>query len=205
MLHNKKTFLPRLSILAILLGAHALYFPINRTMQGGWLLTTPWDRYIPFWPIWAIPYLASIVWWFASYIWAFTKMDSRRLKSFVISMIFTLLTSYLVYIFFPTYVERPIVDGSGWQYDLIQNIFNNDRVNNAFPSGHTYTTLLIVFFWWNWKPQLRWLWALIAITVVLSTLFTGQHNLLDPLGGLIWAWLGYCVGYRWIKHERKIG
>jgi len=195
--------LQRVVWLVILLGIHALYVPINRTIQGGWLLRIPWDAYIPFWPMWAIPYLASISWWFASYIWAMIKMDWRRYRAFMISMSFTLLTSYLVYIFFPTYIERPIVDSIGWQYELIESIFDNDRVNNAFPSGHTYTTMLIVFYWWNWKPRLRWLWTLIAITIVLSTLFTGQHYLLDPVGGIIWAWLGYHAGNWWVKREGK--
>ncbi len=172
-------------------------------MQGGWLLITPWDQYVPFWPIWAVPYLASLGWWFACYIWAFQKMDTRRYQSFVISMIFTLLTSYLVYIIFPTYVERPAVNGNGWQYDLIQGVFNNDHVNNAFPSGHTYTTMVIMFYWWVWRPRLRWLWLLIAVIILLSTLFTGQHHLLDPIGGIIWAWAGYRVGEWWMNHKWK--
>jgi len=200
---SKNSILARLPWLAILLEVHALYFPINRTMQGGWLLITPWDRYVPFWPIWAIPYLASMGWWVVCYIWAYQKMDTRRFQCLVISMIFTLLTSYLVFIFFPTYVERPIVHGNSWQYELIQGVFNNDRVNNAFPSGHTYTTMIILFYWWEWRPRLRWLWVLIAAIILLSTLFTGQHHLLDPIGGIIWAWVGYRVGAWWMNQNWK--
>ena len=118
-------------------------------------------------------------------------------------MIITLLTSYIVYILFPTYIERPNVQGSGWQFDLIRFIYNNDHVNNAFPSGHTYTTMLIFFIWWDWRPRWRWLWAAIVIIILLSILFTGQHHLVDPFGGLLWGWLGYRFGTWWEERGEK--
>jgi len=202
---NEKTtsFLDhRISYLVLIIGLHTLYFPINRTIRGGWLLEVSWDALIPFWPMWGIPYLASILWWLGSYIWAYLKMDTPRFQALIIGMAFTLVTSYLVYIVFPTYIERPNVVGTGWQHELIRLIFDNDRVNNAFPSGHTYSTMLIVFFWWQWQPKYRWLWAAIAIIIILSTLFTGQHNLLDPLGGIAWAWFGYLFGNWWAQNRR---
>jgi membrane-associated phospholipid phosphatase len=63
--------------------------------------------------------------------------------------------------------------------------------------------MLIAFFWWNWIPKLRALWVGIAVVVVLSTLFTGQHHLLDPVGGLVWAAGGYTLGKWWA--ERRAG
>jgi membrane-associated phospholipid phosphatase len=130
-------------------------------------------------------------------------MPNPLFRTFFISTVFMLLTSYSVYILFPTYVERPTVDSAGWQFDLIRFIFNNDHVNNAFPSGHTYNTMLITLFWWNWYPSQRWLWALITIIVILSTLFTGQHNLIDPLGGILWAWGSYRFGFWWVARAKR--
>jgi membrane-associated phospholipid phosphatase len=128
-------------------------------------------------------------------------MEDARYRAFVAGTLAVLLASYVVYILFPTYVERPVLEGSSWQVDLLRLIYNNDRLHNAFPSGHTYTTFLIVFFWWQWKPHLRWLWSAAALMVILSTLFTGQHNLPDPLGGVVFAWLGYRFGLWWASRK----
>jgi membrane-associated phospholipid phosphatase len=195
----------RLTWLVAIFIVQLIYFPINRTVQGGVILATPWDTYIPFWPIWAIPYLLSLCWWTASFVWAAWKMDTVHYRAFAISMIAVMLTSYVFYILYPTYVQRPELKGDNWQTALIRFIYANDRLNNAFPSGHTYITMLIVFFWWNWRPQLRWLWVAMAIIVILSTLFTGQHNLPDPIGGIVWAWAGYRFGLWWTTRQLGIG
>ena len=179
------------------------YFPLNRLLDGGYLLRMPWDDLVPFWPAWSIPYLLSIFWWSACFLWAALKMDMPIYKTLIVSTVFMLLSSYTVYILFPTYVERPNVESVGWQFDLIRYIFANDHVNNAFPSGHTYNTMLITLFWWNWHPSLRWLWVLISIIIILSTLFTGQHNLVDPLGGILWASLSFQFGKWWVATVKQ--
>jgi membrane-associated phospholipid phosphatase len=192
----------RLAWLIVLFAVQLLYVPINRTIQGGVILALPWDLYVPFLPDWAVPYLLSILWWMASFIWAAWKMDDTRYRAFVAAALAAMLSAYAVYILYPTYVERPVLDGNSWQIDLVRSIYDNDRLNNAFPSGHTYTTVLITLFWWDWQPKLRWLWAAIAIVVILSTLFTGQHNLLDPIGGIIWAYAGYRFGWWWVRRTQ---
>jgi len=191
----------RLFWLSILFFVQLLYFPINRLMTGGIVLETRWDALVPLWPAWALPYLLSLIWWAGCFIWAALKMEASLYRAFVAGVLFTLLTSYAFYILFPTYVIRPQVEGTTWQSDLLRWIYAHDRLHNAFPSGHTYTTMLIVFFWWNWQPHLRWLWTAIAMLVILSTLFTGQHNLPDLLGGIVWAWGGYRFGVWWARRK----
>ena len=193
----------RLAWLVVIFIIQLLYFPINRTVQGGVVLATPWDSLIPLWPIWAIPYLLGIVWWVGCFIWAAWKMDDTLYRAFVISTIAVMLTSYVVYLLYPTHAQRPAVEGDSWQIELVRFIYENDRLNNAFPSGHTYTTMLIVLFWWHWRPRLRWLWAVIAVIILLSTLFTGQHNLPDLIGGIVWAWTGYRFGLWWVTRRLK--
>lgn len=189
-------------LLAIIV-VELIYIPINRTMKGGVILQIPLDAYVPLWPIWAVPYLLSIAWWQVSFLWATWKMEEKRFRAFAIGTIAVMLTSYVLYIVYPTYVERPAVEGTGWTADLIRHIYRNDRLHNAFPSGHTYSTMLIVFFWWNWKPRLRWLWVAAGVIVILSTLFTGQHNLPDPVGGALWAWAGYRFGTWWVNRRAR--
>lgn len=185
----------RLAWLAALFVVQWLYFPLNRTIQGGVVLRIPLlDDRIPLWPIWIIPYLLSLLWWTGCFIWAAWKMEDKLYYAFVIGAISVMLASYVVYLVYPTYVERPIVEGEDWLSDLVRYVYSNDRANNAFPSSHTYTTVLITLFWWRWRPRLRWLWVVIAVIIVLSTLFTGQHHSPDPVGGVVFAWLGYRFG-----------
>jgi len=195
--HRALTPAKRLIWLIILFAVQLLYVPINRTIQGGVILSTPWDQVVPFWPEWAVPYVLGIVWWELSFVWAAWKMDDTRYRALVTATLAVFLTSYAVYVFYPTYVERPALQGNSWPIELVRTIYRNDHLHNAFPSGHAYTTMLIVLFWWNWRPRLRWLWAAIGVVVILSTLFTGQHNLLDPLGGIAWAYAGYRFGWWW--------
>jgi membrane-associated phospholipid phosphatase len=130
-------------------------------------------------------------------------MEDRLFRAFVIGTVAVMLSSYLVYIFYPTYVVRPQVGQEGFLYDLLRYVYGNDRDNNAFPSGHTYTTVLIALFWWRWKPRLWWLWVTIAVIIVLSTLFTAQHHSPDPLGGILWAFGGYYLGMWWVKRRDR--
>lgn len=114
-------------------------------------------------------------------------MDLPRLETFTLALLIMTLSSYLVYILYPTYVNRPDLAGEGLLVDLIRFIYGNDQPYNALPSGHTYNTTLIAIFWWYWKPRWRWLWFATVPVVILSTLFTKQHYLLDPVFGMIWA------------------
>jgi membrane-associated phospholipid phosphatase len=195
----------RLVWLAVLLVLQFLYFPINRTVQGGVVLATSWDYLFPLWPVWVIPYLLSLVWWMGCFVWAAWKMDDDLFRAFVISMVLVMLASYLVYILYPTYVVRPSPQGDGWLTQVVALLYKGDRVNNAFPSGHTYNTVMIALYWWRWKPRQRWLWLTITIVVLLSTLFTRQHNLPDLIGGIVFAWLGYRFGLWWVARSSRGG
>lgn len=70
---------------------------------------------------------------------------------------------------------------------------------NAFPSGHVYITTLIALFWSRWFPKWRWALSVTAVIVILATLFTKQHYLPDPIGGLALAWFGYRTGIRFSR------
>ena len=190
--------------LALLILIQLLYFPVNRIARGGVSLATPLDLYVPFWPIWAVPYLLSLAWWEGCFIWAAIKIAPRTFRAFVIAASAVMVVSYAIYLLYPTYVERPTPEGAGWSMELVRFIFSNDRAYNAFPSGHAYTTAIICLFWCRWYPRKRWIWIGIAVVVILSALFTGQHNLLDLLGGISLAWVGYHLGM-WLESRGHTG
>ncbi|MCJ7432848.1 MAG: phosphatase PAP2 family protein [Anaerolineales bacterium] len=184
----------RFGMTLLVASAAGLYFPLNRKLTGGFNLSTRLDNWIPLWAVWVIPYLLCLPIWAGGLMWAAWKMDEELFRSFVSACLFVLLSAALFYYFFPTYVKRPILTKGNWTIRVLQMVYQNDGDYNAFPSGHVYQTSLICLFYNHLYPNYQWLWIGFVVIVILSTLFTRQHNLIDPLGGLAIAWLGYRFG-----------
>ena len=173
----------RLALLAVLLILLSLYFPINQNMTGGISPDLPIDARIPLWPVWAVPYLLTLPWWIAALAWGALKMDFPLWQHFSLCLGITIAIGCSVFILYPTYVVRPEITGQDFFSQLVAWIYGGDQAHNALPSGHTYTTLVISIFWSRWLPKLKPLWIAIAVLVLLSTLFTKQHYLLDLASG----------------------
>jgi membrane-associated phospholipid phosphatase len=73
-------------------------------------------------------------------------------------------------------------------------LYQADRSYNAAPSGHTFYTLISCFYLSRWQPKYKIVWAVIAGLIILSTLFTRQHYVLDLICGLVLAILAYTAG-----------
>jgi membrane-associated phospholipid phosphatase len=182
-----------LTLLAVL----SLYLAINRLMswQGDGTTVEIWlDQYVPFWPIWGVPYVLSILWWGVAALWAYLKMEDSLYVAFITGWISACLIGYAIFIFYPNYMVRPQVPSTGWAEWLIRFIYANDRTYNAFPSQHLWDTVIISLIWSRWKPKWRWLLWSLTLIVAMSTLFTGQHWIMDVIGGTLLAVVGYFIG-----------
>lgn len=167
----------------LIVSVTSLYFPLNRKLTGGFNLSTRLDNWIPLWPVWA-----------AGLIWAAWKMDEDLFRSFASACLFVQVSAMLSFYFFPTYVKRPVLTAGNWATQILQMVYRNDGDYNAFPSGHVYQTALICLFYNQLYPNHTGVWIGIVVIVALSTLFTRQHYLVDTLGGLVIAWIGYRLG-----------
>jgi len=186
----------RWGLLILLLVAQMLYTPINRLADGGVALALSLDLQIPLAPNWAFPYLLGIPWWFGTFVWACFWFPAPLLRRFAGAVLASHVIAYSIYLIFPTFAVRPEVMGEGLGSDLVRWIYANDRAYNAFPSGHTYGTLLALLAWWRAVPRMRWAVTPFAVAVILSTLFTRQHHVADVLGGLALGWAAW-VGVGW--------
>src|SRR6185503_19899606 len=77
--------LKRLIWCALLFGIQALYFPLNKYLQGGVEFKTSLDAYIPLRPIWEIPYGMVCGWWVIAYLWAAWRMDEDTYDAFFLA------------------------------------------------------------------------------------------------------------------------
>jgi membrane-associated phospholipid phosphatase len=178
----------------ILLAVLAVYFPINRLASGGWALELPIDSYIPLLPLAVIPYLIGVLLFIAVPVYAALSAGRGEYEALLISVLFVTLMSYIIYIMFPTYVIRPDIPHDSLFSNALNSLYQSDKPYNAAPSGHTYLTLVFALYLNRWHPKHKWIFSIVALAIIASTLLTKQHYVLDVVTGLIMGIGGYVVG-----------
>jgi membrane-associated phospholipid phosphatase len=195
---NKFTFTVNKRILLFLLiySIQLIYIPTSERVTGGIEPKLSIDIF-PIWAIWVIPYLLCYALWLCSVIWIILNTEDRVFRSFLAACIFTFTFGVLIFIFVPTYVKPATLPGNDILTSLLRMLHEKWGRYDAFPSGHIYITTLLALFFSRWYPRWRWLWILILVVVSFSTLFTGQHYVLDVIGGYGVAFSGYQFGLWW--------
>jgi membrane-associated phospholipid phosphatase len=92
-------------------------------------------------------------------------------------------------------LAQPMV-GNVWA-DHVYNVFVNDSSFNCFPSLHAAVSTICFFAWFQYakiKPSkttkaVAIVALIIAVGVILSTLFIKQHYIADEIGGVVLALL----------------
>lgn len=186
----------RLLWAAVLLVTLYLYVPINRTATGGVTLELPLDDSIKLAPLWIIPYLGGLVAFLIVLLAAYRFMPGDLFRGLVVSYLIASAVGYAIYLVYPTYVNRPILASTDGLARWVDFVYSSDRAYNAFPSGHTYGTVIAWLYLWQWQPRLRLLTTTLAVLVVLSTVFTKQHVVLDVVGGIILGAASFWLGRR---------
>jgi membrane-associated phospholipid phosphatase len=173
-----------------------IYIPTSNRVTGGVEPKLPIDTF-PVWSVWVLPYVLCYILWFAGIAWVIFKTKDWQFRSVVAACMLTFSLGALTFIFFPTYVKPVTLQGRD-VFTLLLRIFHEQTGRYAaFPSGHVYITTLLALFFSRWYPQLKFLYILVLVMVSLSTLFTGQHYILDVLGGYLVALAGYYFGLWW--------
>jgi len=186
----------RVLIFTLVYFIQLIYIPTSNRLTGGIEPKLSIDVF-PIWPVWVLPYVLCYVFWLASIIWIILKMEDRLFRSFIAACILAFSMGSITFIFFPTYVKAANFGGNDGFTLLLRIIHENWGRYDAFPSGHVYITTLLALFFSRWYPRHKFLWILISVVVSFSTLFTGQHYILDVLGGYAVAFAGYHFGLWW--------
>ncbi|HSL28310.1 MAG TPA: phosphatase PAP2 family protein [Anaerolineales bacterium] len=190
------TLTKRIILIALACCIQMIYIPASNRLAGGIEPKLPIDI-LPIWPVWVLPYVLCYILWFASMTWVLLKMEDRLFRAFVAACMLTFGLGALTFVLFPTYVKAATLEGGDIFTVLLRYIHETWGRYAALPSGHVYITTLFALFFSRWYPHHRMAWGLILIMVSLSTLFTGQHYILDVIGGLLVALAGYHVGLWW--------
>jgi membrane-associated phospholipid phosphatase len=173
-----------------------IYIPTSNRISGGIEPKLSIDIF-PIWPIWVLPYVLCYVLWFSSMAWIILRTEDRQFHSFVAACMVTFAIGAVTFIFFPTYVQAAALEGNDVFTLLLRMIHETWGRYAAFPSGHVYITGLLTLFFSRWYPRWKFFWIGVLVMVSLSTLFTGQHYILDVVGGYLAALAGYYFGLWW--------
>jgi membrane-associated phospholipid phosphatase len=173
-----------------------IYIPTSHRVSGGIEPKLAIDVF-PIWPVWVLPYVLCYILWLTSIAWVIFKIEDRAFRSFIAACMLTFAIGASTFIFFPTYVRSTPLTGNDIFTAILRTIYENWGRYDAFPSGHVYITTLLALFFSRWYPRYKLLWLLILVMVSFSTLFTGQHYILDVLGGYLVALAGYHFGLWW--------
>ena len=191
---EKLSLKKRLALVTIPILLQLLYLPTTRYLTGGIEPKTALDI-VPIWPVWVVPYM--LVWpiWILAYAWAAFKMPDRLFRVAVVSATITIGAGMIIFMLYPTYVTRSPLVGDDFFTNSLRQVYANDGNYDAAPSGHVYMTTLLALFYSLWYPRYKWLWISILVIVCLSTLFTGQHYIIDVISGLALGITGYYAGF----------
>jgi membrane-associated phospholipid phosphatase len=177
-------------MLMLLIPAMSLsYLLINKFSGSAHDITIHLDSHIPFMKIFVIPYIIWYLFVPVSFLLLCLKDKRVYYKSILIYALGCILAS-IIFILYQTTVPRTQIVGDDILTKIMLLIYANDKPVNCLPSIHVFTCYLIMreIPVSNLKSLRNNLFtAFFSITIILSTLFTKQHALLDVLTGILLA------------------
>jgi membrane-associated phospholipid phosphatase len=160
-----------------------LYAPLTHRLPQVYMAT--WlDKDTPLLPLFVVPYVAL----FPYVIFGFVLLFATPYGSaYYVTVIIAELAAALFWYYLPTGVHRPHLMRKGALTRLLAAVYGHDGEANAFPSAHVFGSFITSYYLVVAFPSLAVLWWVVGFFIALSTVFVKQHNLLDVIGGLVWA------------------
>jgi membrane-associated phospholipid phosphatase len=168
---------------------------------SGYNLATELDYAIPFVPETAVFYIYLFYPLTGLTMAYFGFFEYKKGIPLGLSLVVINAIAILVYIVFPVstfwyrqdLLSHPLT-GNFWA-DQVYNVYSNDTSFNCFPSLHAAVSAIVAYTWFRYvriKPNkitkvLAVIMALIALAIVLSTLFVKQHYIADEAFGVALA------------------
>lgn len=183
----------------ILIFQVVLYFGCEFFQKNPKNMDLPIDKKIP-----AIPYFALIyVLWFpliAIFPISLFKASKNLYELYVICWIIDIFISVIIYLTYPTTCTRPKdlenING-GWMLKILYKF--SYKGLNCSPSMHCSISTLVLIFTLTASTMpinLRIIYSTTALGIILSTLFTKQHVLIDLVTGVLLALVIFlCVSF----------
>lgn len=155
--------------------------------------TSAWDNMIPLVPAWTLVYLGCFLIWIVNY--SLVCRESREIcYEFLSAEALSKLICGVFFVCLPTTNLRPTLVGNDCFTEMLRFVYAVDRPVNLFPSIHCLA------IWYSWRGLLKckkvhswykWVSFGFVLLVFLSVLYTKQHILIDIVGGVAVAEIGW--------------
>ncbi len=178
------------------------FFGDNPNLIGGVI-----DSKIPFNMWFIIPYC---IWYLLIFLipYYLYKKDKNIFIKYIISYVFCTVIANILFIIYPTYVDRPVVTGTSILELITRIVFWVDTpAQNCFPSLHCAVSMLFILYMFECKKcplYLKILTLIISILIMIATLYTKQHVFIDLLSGDILAIVSYIIVNNLKKTKKKV-
>ena len=151
-----------------------------------WLFT--WELAIPYVPLLIVPYMSQDLFYFLA---TFLCRNKRELRVYSQRVVFSILVAAAFFLLLPltlAWPKRPPVDG--WFGDFVEQSctvpFLMEYPHNLFPSLHIVLCMVAAdVFVRHTRGVVRVLLCIWFSLVVLATVLTWQHHLVDVAGGFV--------------------
>lgn len=151
------------------------------------------DKLVPFNKYFILPYVS---WYMFIAIFAaiLCILDKERYLKLLITLNIGMITCYVIYYFYPTYVPRPMITETDFLSNLVLNLYEADNPYNCFPSIHVLNSTLIALYVFKSEKLNKWIKGIcisVSGSIILSTMFIKQHYFADVVAGIIFAYVLY--------------
>jgi membrane-associated phospholipid phosphatase len=136
----------------------------------------------------------------------FLYLDKPLYLRAVFSCFVGLVINNIIYFFFQTTVERPILAGNDIFTNIVLDVYESDQPYNCFPSTHvltTYSVMIHYYFCHKKNAYMSFIIYLTTILIILSTMFVKQHVILDVIASMLISHILYFVFKRIIIIDQK--
>ncbi len=204
---KKIEFKPLILTVALIAFQSLCYF-ISKLLGGNLhLIGGVIDSKIPF-NIWfIIPYCT---WYLLIFLipYYLYKKDKDIFTKYFMSYALTTFIANIIFIIYPTYVDRPIVTGTSILELMTRIVFWVDTpVQNCFPSLHCAVSMLFILYMFECEkcPNYLKIFTLImSILIMIATLCIKQHVFIDLVSGDILAIVSYLIVSKFKKTNKKV-
>lgn len=172
-----------LSLLFLVVYGSCNWITAQRSDVGTWYFE--WERRIPFVPAMILPYMSIDLFFIAA---PFLCRHDRERRTLFRRITFAILAAGACFLLFPLRFafERP--QASGWLGALFDAFRGLDQPHNLFPSLHITLQMILADLYLRRTRGLLHAAVLGWFSlVVLSTVLTYQHHVMDIVGGFVLA------------------
>jgi len=160
-----------------------------------------WEKSIPFVDWMIIPYM-SLNLIFLIPLFFLTK---SKLKVLDLAFVMSTICAGIFFVIFPFTPEFTRVIPSGITSTLYRHLYILDNPKNLFPSLHvTYSTLYFLSCFTIFKSSTgRIIFGVWITLIIVSTLFTHQHHIIDIVSGISLGGVTYLISSKIFPGEYK--